>query len=501
MKSIDSDTGILQSELYIENKSSEYTVSEISVALKQTVEGRFSNVRIRGEISGLKRASSGHIYFTLKDENAVLSAVCWRSLSIPFSMEEGLEVICSGKISIYQGRSTYQIIVSKVELAGIGAILAMLEKRKKKLEAEGLFSELRKKKLPYLPTTIGVITSPSGAVIKDILHRVKERFPVNVVLWGVPVQGADAAAKISAAISGFNQFVDKKPDLLIVARGGGSIEDLLPFSEEIVVRAAADSTIPIISAIGHETDFSLLDYAADLRAPTPTAAAEKAVPVREELLQGLSFMMKRVLSALTKVTVDKDLKLSKYSEGLSIGVNIFRNAELRFSKASREFKPELLYYRIKTSHAELHNLTFSVQAAITKFSQLVQNRFLLLATKLRINTVLNQKEYLQRGMEVSAEKLNYLFIAALEKMNYEIDSLDRLLESYHYKNVLDRGFAMVWRKPGELVVSSKDTSIGQGLEIEFSDGKVQAQVSSSVCKGEKLRKRSNLNVKQKDFDF
>src|SRR6476469_7530398 len=277
------------------------SVSELSGALKRAIETAFGQVRVRGEISGFKRHGSGHCYFTLKDENACIDAVIWRgnAAALAFSPEDGAEVIATGKLTTYPGRSKYQIVVERMEIAGEGALLALLEKRRRTLAAEGLFDAGRKRKLPFLPRVIGVVTSPTGAVIRDILHRLEDRCPTRVILWPVPVQGEGAAQKIAAAIRGFPSL-EPRPDLLIVARGGGSIEDLWPFNEEEVVRAAAESPIPLISAVGHETDTTLIDHAADLRAPTPTAAAEMAVPVRSELLAQLAELAHRARQCLAR---------------------------------------------------------------------------------------------------------------------------------------------------------------------------------------------------------
>src|ERR1700760_4004152 len=280
----------------------EYSVSEIAAALKRTVEDQFPFVRVRGEISGLKFHSSGHVYFDLKDDKAVLNAVIWRgnTARLRIRPEAGMEVICTGKLSTYAGSSRYQIIAEQVELAGLGALMAMLEDRRKKLAAEGLFDPARKKKLPFLPEVIGVVTSPTGAVIRDIMHRLEARFPRRVLLWPVAVQGERAAAEVAAAIAGFNAADGTRlprPDLIIVARGGGPVEDLMAFNEEIVVRAAAASVIPLISAVGHETDTTLIDFAADVRAPTPTAAAEMAVPVRSDLLLRTDSLSRRALAS------------------------------------------------------------------------------------------------------------------------------------------------------------------------------------------------------------
>ena len=267
----------------------EFSVSELSGAIRRTVEEGFPLVRVRGEVSGLKAAASGHTYFDLKDDKAVLNAIIWKQSSrvIRIRPEQGMEVICTGRVTTYPGSSRYQLIVEQVELAGAGVLMALLEERRKRLLAEGLFEASRKKTLPFLPEVIGVVTSPTGAVIRDIMHRLNARFPRRVLLWPVAVQGEKAASEIAAAIAGFNAMDGRRlprPDLLIVARGGGSLEDLMAFNEEVVIRAAAESQIPLISAVGHETDTTLIDFAADMRAPTPTAAAELAVPVRAELL-------------------------------------------------------------------------------------------------------------------------------------------------------------------------------------------------------------------------
>src|SRR3954466_15236766 len=281
----------------------EYTVSELSLALKRSIEDGFSHVRVRGEISGYKRHGSGHCYFALKDADAVLDAVCWRqtAIRIPLKPEDGMEVVCTGRLTTYPGRSKYQLVIDTIELAGIGALLRLLEERRQRLAAEGLFDTERKKKLPFLPEVIGIVTSPTGAVIRDILHRLADRFPRRVLLWPVAVQGDGAAAQVAAAIEGVNRLTPggavPRPDLLIVARGGGSLEDLMAFNEEIVVRAAAASAIPLISAVGHETDTTLIDFASDRRAPTPTAAAEMAIPARADLLADLAQTEARLLQA------------------------------------------------------------------------------------------------------------------------------------------------------------------------------------------------------------
>jgi len=297
----DDTRGSLLANVAPGDNSPALSVSELSGALKRTIENAFGQVRVRGEISGFKRHASGHCYFTLKDENACIDAVIWRTSTsgLAFRPEDGAEVIATGRLTTYPGRSKYQIVVERMELAGEGALLALLEKRRKALAAEGLFATERKRKLPFLPGVIGVVTSPTGAVIRDILHRLADRCPTHVILWPVPVQGEGASTKIAAAIRAFPE-IEPRPDLLIVARGGGSIEDLWAFNEEEVVRAAAESPIPLISAVGHETDTTLIDHAADRRAPTPTAAAEMAVPVRAELVGQLGELRHRARQCLSR---------------------------------------------------------------------------------------------------------------------------------------------------------------------------------------------------------
>src|SRR5215472_7698301 len=299
----------------------EYTVSELARALKRSIEENFAYVRVRGEISGFKRHASGHCYLSLKDADAVIDAVCWRMTAIRLGIkpEDGMEVLCTGRLTTFPGRSKYQLVIDTMELAGVGALLKLLEERKQRLAAEGLFAESRKKKLPFLPRIIGVVTSPTGAVIRDILHRLADRFPRHVLLWPVAVQGEGAAAQVAAAIEGFNALAPggavPRPDLLIVARGGGSLEDLMAFNEEIVVRAAAASRIPLISAVGHETDTTLIDHAADRRAPTPTAAAEMAVPVRLELLSQVGNAVGRMAGAMVRLLDERRLRIVGLGRG------------------------------------------------------------------------------------------------------------------------------------------------------------------------------------------
>src|SRR5947199_194663 len=338
----------------------EYTVSELSQALKRSVEENFSYVRVRGEISGYKRHSSGHCYFALKDAEAVLDAVCWRQTAIrlPIRPEDGMEVVCTGRLTTYPGRSKYQFVIDSMALAGIGALLRILEERRQRLAGEGLFDPERKKKLPFLPEVIGIVTSPTGAVIRDILHRLADRFPRRVLLWPVAVQGEGAAAQVAAAIAGFNRLQAggsvPRPDLLIVARGGGSLEDLMAFNEEIVVRAAAASAIPLISAVGHETDTTLIDHAADRRAPTPTAAAEigRARQRLADVEPRLAAAMARAIAAQRDAVDNFAGRLATHSERheslLARGYVVVRDASERVVTDAVKVRPntalELEFY-------------------------------------------------------------------------------------------------------------------------------------------------------------
>src|SRR5436189_5538424 len=322
----------------------EYTVSELSLALKRSLERNFSHVRVRAEISGFKRHGSGHCYFVLKDSDAALDAVCWRQTAIrlPIKPEDGMEVVCTGRLTTYPGRSKYRLVVDSFALPCIGALLRILEERRQRLAAEGLFAAERKKKLPFLPEVIGIVTSPTGAVIRDILHRLADRFPSRVLLWPVAVQGEGAAAQIAAAIAGFNRLPQDgpapRPDLIIVARGGGSLEDLMAFNEEIVVRAAATSAIPLISAVGHETDTTLIDHASDRRAPTPTAAAEMAVPVRLDLVADLAGKSGRLAGGLSRLFSERRLRLGGLARGLPDPQDLLGAAAQRLDDRSERLR-------------------------------------------------------------------------------------------------------------------------------------------------------------------
>ena len=353
----------------------EYSVSEISDSIKGTLENSFGYVKVRGEVSGLSKPASGHIYLNLKDDKAVIKAIIWRSAAarISFVPEDGLEVICSGKLTTgysdrYPGRSDYSIIVDSITPAGEGALMALLEQRKKKLVAEGLFDEQNKKSLPKYPETIGIVTSPTGAVIKDILHRLNERFPCNVILWPVPVQGQDAAQLISDAVDGFNNLSSKDevniPNLIIIARGGGSIEDLWPFNEEIVIRSVFKSNIPIVSAIGHETDTTLIDFVSDLRAPTPTAAAEISTPDKEELLRDISEKNNRLNYSINLYLDNLKDNFISIKDKLPVSLKLFlNNLTSHFQNISQSLNFRVIGEQLKSSKVKLISLEESLLKA------------------------------------------------------------------------------------------------------------------------------------------
>ncbi len=476
-----------------------FSVGEISAALKRTVEEAFRLVRVRGEVSGFKRAHSGHLYFTLKDEDAVLSAVCWRGVAarLKLAPEDGLEVIATGRITTYAGRSQYQIIVESVELAGEGALLKLLEERKKKLAAEGLFDAARKKPLPYIPEVIGVVTSPTGAVISDILHRLEERFPRRVLLWPVTVQGESAAAEIARAIEGFNRLEVgaplPRPDLLIVARGGGSLEDLWPFNEEIVVRAAARSAIPLISAIGHETDVTLIDLAADKRAPTPSAAAEIAVPVRADLLESVLGHGVRLLGAMNRLIETRRGEVKGLARGLPDPAALLDSASQRLddraerlanawgvSLERRRARVTELGLKLRHPREWLADRSGRLKGARRALRFAMAGR--LKAERQRIGhertRVLNLDQRLGRAMA-----------GHLEDCAQRLKQRSGLLESYSYRGVLKRGFVLASDEGGRPVTSAAATRPGMALGLRFHDGEAEATVTGKATGKRTARKK------------
>jgi exodeoxyribonuclease VII large subunit len=467
----------------------EFTVSEISAAVKRTLEGTFERVRVRGEVSKPNYHGSGHLYFSLKDENAVIDACAWNATvrRLKLRLEHGMEVVVTGRVSSYAGSSKYQIVIDSVELAGEGALLKMLEDRRKRLAAEGLFDAARKKPLPYLPDVIGVITSPTGAVIRDILHRLADRFPRRVVLWPVKVQGDDAAAQIVAAIRGFNALPEggpgatvPRPDLLIVARGGGSLEDLMPFNDEEVVRAAAGSRIPLISAVGHETDTTLIDFAADRRAPTPTAAAEMAVPVRTELLTDTLDHGRRLIGALLRLVDERRVRLEGLVRGLGQPQRLIEEMVQRLDVwTERLFNANRGYFGARWDRlAQLGAGLPTPKQQLARIAQtldhcaanLIQSALALLTGK-------------RHAFERTVAHLRRESIEQRISTGYlQVDALGNLLDSYSYQNVLARGFALVRDIADRPVTTAAAVTPGTGLTIQFGDGEVAATAGRHVQK-------------------
>ncbi|MGE5475460.1 MAG: exodeoxyribonuclease VII large subunit [Bacteroidales bacterium] len=468
----------------------EFTVSELSGSLKRTVEETFSHVRVRGEISGFKRHSSGHLYFALKDADAVLDAVCWRGQAQRLGMnpEDGMEVVATGRLTTYPGRSKYQMVVERMELAGQGALLKLLEDRKRKLAAEGLFDQGRKRPIPFLPDVIGVVTSPTGAVIRDILHRLGDRFPRRVLLWPVAVQGDGAAQQVAAAIDGFNQLPKDgpapRPDVLIVARGGGSIEDLWAFNEEVVVRAAAQSAIPLISAVGHETDTTLIDFASDLRAPTPTAAAEKAVPVRAELVAQVADCGGRMVGAMARGLEERRVRVEHLSRALPNPRRVIEDCTLRLDDRverlrlalpnllhRREAEIERLAGRLKHPRELLTEKGHALAQAATRLEHAMKSA--QAAEKARLDKA-------ELKLEQVGERLRPALERTLSDRDRQLAAVGALLESYSYKGVLARGYAVV-RDAGGKVMSAADTKPGAEWNVEFKDGHAGVVVSGAAA--------------------
>jgi exodeoxyribonuclease VII large subunit len=452
----------------------EYTVSELAFALRRTVEEAYGLVRLRGEISGFKgQHTSGHCYFTLKDDKAAIEAVIWKSTfqRLKFKPEQGLEVVVRGRVTTYPGKSTYQIVIDELEPAGIGALMALLEQRKKMLAAEGLFLEARKKKLPYLPRIVGVVTSPTGAVIRDILHRLADRFPCHVLVWPVRVQGETCALEVSAAILGFNGLDGlgpvPRPDLIIVARGGGSLEDLWGFNEESVARAAAASAIPLISAVGHETDWTIIDLVADFRAPTPTAAAERAVPVRADLLITVMQHGLRVTTSLRRRIEGERHRFAGLARGLPRKANILDLPRQRFDTASARLKRALI------ANARAHRTSFERSAS-------------RLRPQIVARTAQSGRERLIRLDRSRARSVAMLF----ERSQARLDNQAKLLGTLGYHNVLARGFALVRSADGAMLRRAAEVKPGSALDIEFADGHVGAHADASERKPEPAAKTS-----------
>jgi exodeoxyribonuclease VII large subunit len=440
-----------------------YTVGELARAVKRTIEGEYGLVRVRGELLRVKRHTSGHIYLCLKDEDAVLDGVIWRGSVSRLGLvpEDGAEVICTGRITTYPARSSYQLVIESMELAGQGALLKLIEERRKKLMAEGLFDPERKRPLPSLPGVIGVVTSPTGAVIRDILHRLADRFPRDVLIWPVAVQGATAAAEVAAAIRGFNALPIAgwpcRPDVLIVARGGGAMEDLMPFNEEIVVRAAAESIIPLISAVGHETDTTLIDFAADRRAPTPTAAAEFAVPVRLQLLARVDEFSSRLLFQLERAVAFKRSSLQALERGLGNPRHAIEAHIQRLDGLDE-----------RLDGARRNDMDRRTQSVATWGA--------------RLRHPLQQVQDFDRRIDMLGRALDSGFQRTLDGAAARFVRFGDLLESYSYRGVLKRGYALVTDGKGHAIGSAQGVGPGSALSIEFHDGRVGATVDGGAAK-------------------
>ncbi len=471
-EAFDPETGELLDAAPAQPNIMEFSVSELSSALKRTLEDTYGYIRVRGELGRVSRPASGHVYLDLKDDKAVLNGVIWKGVAgrLKFQPEQGLEVVVSGKITTYPGQSRYQIVIDTLEPAGAGALMALFEERKKKLAAEGLFDEARKQAIPYLPQTIGVVTSPTGAVIRDILHRLSDRFPRRVLVWPVRVQGETSAAEVAAGIAGFNALEPggglPRPDLIIVARGGGSLEDLWGFNEEVVARAAAASDIPLISAVGHETDWTLLDHAADWRAPTPTAAAERAVPVRADLLAQTATLSARLHRAQTRSMQERRSRVVAAARALPRPDDVLALARQRFDTGAGRLAMAL------RASTQAHRAGFERLSGRASARPLKAQ-----ATQMR--------ERLDRAKAALRRAVSH----GLERHRSSLTAADKLLQSLSYGSVLQRGYALIVDQIGKPLLSAASTSPGQDVAIRFHDGEVAATVSGAVPAAKPRSKR------------
>jgi len=456
----------------------EYTVSEISGAVKRVLEGEFAHIRIRGELGRVSMPRSGHIYLDLRDDRSVLAAVIWKGVAARLSTqpEEGMEVIATGRITTFGGQSKYQLIIEDIEPAGAGALMAMLDKRRRMLAAEGLFDEGRKQALPYLPEVIGVVTSPSGAVIRDILHRLRERFPRKVLIWPVAVQGAKCAPEVARAIEGFNRMTPggamPRPDLLIVARGGGSLEDLWGFNEEIVVRAAAASQIPLISAVGHETDTTLIDYAADKRAPTPTAAAEMAVPVRLDLLAWLDGQSGRLTRALTNGVALRGQRLRDLSRALPRADTLLDGPRQRLDMLADRL-PAALIRGVQMRRVALSDHAGALRPALLRRAIQTERRNLAVASdRLSLERFRVDLQRKNRDLDRLAQRLSDAGQRQVIGWRQRVQEMDRLRLTLGYEATLQRGYAVVRGEDGAVLTTKAAAAKARALEIQFADGRL-----------------------------
>ncbi|GKY87254.1 exodeoxyribonuclease VII large subunit [Sinisalibacter aestuarii] len=477
----------------------EFTVSELSGAVKRSIEGEFSHVRVRGEVGRVSRPRSGHVYLDLKDDRAVLAGVIWKGVAarLMTQPEEGMEVVATGRLTTFPGQSKYQIVIEEIAPAGVGALMAMLEKRKAQLQAEGLFAPERKKPIPYLPEVIGVVTSPSGAVIRDILHRLRDRFPRKVLIWPVAVQGEKCAPEVARAIAGFNALTPggalPRPDLLIVARGGGSIEDLWGFNEEIVARAAAASAIPLISAVGHETDTTLIDYVADRRAPTPTAAAEMAVPVRRDLMAWTAEQEARLTAALTQGITRRGQRLTDLSRALprpdtlldgprqrldrasdklpAALTRLTQAGHVRLTRAAGGLRPSLLAGRIEHQRERLAARAARLDTALARPAGEKRRAFNAVARRLDVARLGEAQARKARDLDALTARFTRAAGAQIRGWQDRLAALDRTRQTLGYTETLKRGYAVV-RGDGDVVTSKAAAGRAEALEIEFADGRL-----------------------------
>ena len=480
----------------------EMTVSQLAGSIRTTLERAFDRVRVRGELGRVTRHANGHTYLDLKDDQACINGVIFRMTAqrIRVKPEEGLEVVATGRLTTFAPRSAYQLIIEDLELAGAGALMALLEKRKKELAAQGLFDPARKKKLPFLPEVIGVITSPTGAVIRDIMHRLRDRFPRRVILWPVVVQGERAAPEIAAAIAGFNRLgaggAIPRPDLIIVARGGGSIEDLWAFNEEIVVRAAAASAIPLISAVGHETDTTLIDYASDRRAPTPTAAAEIAVPVRSELISEVLDYDRRQRLAMQRLIGERKRTLEGLVRGLPRGEDLLLPAHQRLDMLSHRL-PRALRAKAATAEARLNRVSGRVQPSV--LTNVVRaHRRALQQTGERLarafeRQLREQRSSLLRGrarLINASTRMSTVQKLRVTRLRSRLDAVARLMEGMSFERTLERGYAVVSDGSGTLIRDSAAAAAAREVELRFKgDDRVRAQVAGVAAEVKKPKEK------------
>lgn len=517
--------------------AAEYTVSEISGALKRTVEDVFGNVRVRGEISGYRGPhSSGHAYFALKDDRARLDAVVWKGTMsrLKFRPEEGMEVIATGKLTTYPGKSNYQIVIDNLEPAGAGALMALLEERKRRLQAEGLFDAGRKRLLPFMPRVIGVVTSPTGSVIRDIIHRIKDRFPLHILVWPVRVQGETSGAEVAAAVNGFNALAwdgaVQRPDLLIVARGGGSLEDLWGFNDEVLARAVAVSGIPVISAVGHETDWTLIDLVADVRAPTPTGAAEIAVPVKADLEATLASLGARLKAAVLRNFERKrqaaraaaralpspdqllalprrrlDEATSRLGRGLLVSTERKRARffavkltpamlSQRIAEARRTNERNLLRAQgalralARARRAELNRAADQLPKCARASLQRHKQQLAMLQGRITIEPTARRQRVQRDLLTALTRRGTQAVVLRLERLRGRVVQADRLMASLSHKAVLARGFALVRDADGAVIKQAAEVASGMALSLEFADGIADAVAITGTAKPKAVAK-------------